>query len=87
MSFAGEVLELLNGQLYLDNEAGETELDVQSYTVPIRTTTPDSAIADLFLDDMNNPLSNVRANIAFTEIQMSTFLTDQVTYLREICNI
>ena len=62
-------------------------MDVQFYTVPIRTTTPDAASADLFLEDMNNPMSDARPNIVFTEIQMSTFLTDQVTYLREIWNI
>ena len=87
MPLGNDVVALLNGQLYSNNETGETEIDVTAYRIPIRTTCPDSGGTHLFLDDIQDTNSTLRAPIVLNELQTSTFLTDQVVYLREDCNI
>ena len=87
MPIGDDVLAILNGQLYANNETGETETEVKAYCVPIRTTCPDAGNVHLFLDDIQDIASNPRAPVVLTELQTSTFLTDQVVFLRENCNI
>lgn len=85
MSFVQGVINLLNGQIFSENESGETEVDLNTYTVPVRTTAPGAADANVYIADINDLNSAENAAHTFNELQTYTFLTDQIVFLREVC--
>ena len=63
------ILAILNGQCYYDNEGGEVEADEEHYTVIICTTTPGADNADLFIENIADLNSAARDQHVFTAAQ------------------
>lgn len=84
---AQEIVNLLNGANYYENEGGEVEVDRLDYRVIVSTTTPDNNLTDLFIADIADTASVVNAPIVFNAAQVNHFVTDQVQYLRQTAAI
>lgn len=82
-----EILQELNGSIYLSNESGETDEDLEHYTEPIATGSPGSDAAALLIADIKNLKSVEQHAIGLNAQQIKQFLGDQTTYLRAFGNI
>lgn len=80
-------IEELNGTIYLHNETGEPELDINRYHVLVAAGTPGAGDNRLYCADPQTGTGQAHGRIVLTAAQTATFMTDQFVYLRDICAI
>jgi len=82
-----DTLEELNGTIYLHNEAGEPEVNINSYHVIVEATTPGADNNFLYCANPSVGTGQLNAPINLTALEARTFLVDQFVYIREMCAI
>jgi len=82
-----ETFAELNGTIYLHNEAGEPELNVNTYHVIVDVALPGAQDATLYCANPMTGTGQQNPAKILTAAETQTFLADQFVYLRHICLI
>lgn len=82
-----EVMAELNGAIYLHNEAGEPQLDVNTYLVIIAADFPGADEDDLFCEDPIRGEGEAIDKISFTNGETQAFFADNAAFIRLICKV
>lgn len=82
-----EVMAELNGAIYLHNEAGEPQLDVNTYHVMVANNLAGVGDQEFFCKDPIRGLGEPNDTIVFTHEQTQRFFADNVAYIRDTCQV
>ena len=87
IDLSAEILEELNGSVFLHNESGETEEDTKQYYVLIDTNFIGANDTHFFCQDPVKGTGNPMDPIALNQDESKDFLTDNFIWLRHVCGL
>lgn len=82
-----EVMAELNGAIYLHNEAGEPQLDVNTYHVIVASDSPGADDDFLFCEDPFKGEGELFDKIPFDNGETKTFFADNAAFIRITCHV